>query len=1138
MFSRRRLILRSLLHHARAYGTLFLACATTCAIITGALLVGSSIRTSLTDRALERLCGVEVGVVGGDFFREALAREVAIYGASQAGFRSPVPVILLQGTVVHAESGRRASAVNVVGVDSRFASLVRGSFSWCPKERDSVLHKSLATELGGGVGDDVLVYFEKADDVPREHALGRKDQSTERLRLTVSQVLDDSGVSLFDLRNQQQSPKNIFVPLETLARALEQPGRVNSLLLLGAARATTEEKASRAQAAQEVLDARWTLDDIGLRWTTDEKHGHVSLESRAFLLLPDLVEAAKATAAKEKVSYLPVLTNLATGISIGEKTIPYSVVTGVGEWISPTGNSPVFAGVDLGKKLVLNSWAAEDLGAKAGDQVRVDYYDVDPKHDLKDASHTWPLLTSVPLSGLADDPGWTPTYPGISDARRFSDWDPPFPVDYDRVRTKDDDYWKKYKTTPKAFVGLAEAQRLWKSRFGELTAIRFRPSDGESLDALRARLEADLHQRLTAAGQGLVLRRFEEQALRSTKSPTDFGVLFLSMSFFLIVSALLLAATMFRLALETRCRELGLLLAVGQTTKRLSGLLQREGAVVGVLGAVAGAVGGVGYAAAILWALTSWWSGAVNAPFLRLHISNAPVAIGFIATVVLVYLTIRSVSRRLCRVAPRQLLAGRSGDDSYSTPQRKRGRKSLIVGVVSLVVGVSAALAALVGALSPVAGFFLQGGTLFVAGLAFFSTWLSRTRRGGSTPLTAKRSQERLMLLGIRNGRRAPGRSLLTTGLIASATFLVVTVAASRHDATRVEPRKSEGNGGFALFARSSVPLYRSFSTAKGREELNMPSDLDVVFDRASPTLFDLRVRPGDDTSCLNLYAPQEPRLLGVPEAFRERGGFAWASSLAETAAEKENPWLLLEKSYGDDVVPVIGDQATVMWVLHKALGDEIEITSDEGHQVRLKIVGLLSKSLFQGELVASSESLQSEFSISGWSAFLIEAPAESVESLLSAIESGLSDYGVDAQTTGEILREFEKVQNTYLSTFMVLGGLGLLLGTLGLGAVLLRSVLERRGELALLRALGYSREAIHIMVLSESCWLLTVGVVLGAVTAILAVAPSLWTQSADVSWIGLGVTLLLVLFGGVLSASAGLRAAWRIPLLPALRRE
>ena len=107
---------------------------------------------------------------------------------------------------------------------------------------------------------------------------------------------------------------------------------------------------------------------------------------------------------------------------------------------------------------------------------------------------------------------------------------------------------------------------------------------------------------------------------------------------------------------------------------------------------------------------------------------------------------------------------------------------------------------------------------------------------------------------------------------------------------------------------------------------------------------------------------------------------------------------------------------------------------------------------------------------------------------LIAALEQGLDAYGFDAEPTRERLDRYQAVQNTYLATFQTLGGLGLLLGTLGLAAILLRNVLERRGELATMRALGFPRASLARLVLAENTLLLVIGLAIGAGAALLAV--------------------------------------------------
>jgi len=129
-------------------------------------------------------------------------------------------------------------------------------------------------------------------------------------------------------------------------------------------------------------------------------------------------------------------------------------------------------------------------------------------------------------------------------------------------------------------------------------------------------------------------------------------------------------------------------------------------------------------------------------------------------------------------------------------------------------------------------------------------------------------------------------------------------------------------------------------------------------------------------------------------------------------------------------------------------------------------------------------------------------------------------------------------VQNTYLSTFQSLGGLGLVLGTFGLAAVQLRNVLERRGELALLRAVGFPRRRLGWLVLLENAVLLLAGLAAGLLAAGTALLPHLLGGQATIPWASLGGTLLLVLAAGLIASLAAVRATLQAPVVPALRGQ
>ena len=173
-----------------------------------------------------------------------------------------------------------------------------------------------------------------------------------------------------------------------------------------------------------------------------------------------------------------------------------------------------------------------------------------------------------------------------------------------------------------------------------------------------------------------------------------------------------------------------------------------------------------------------------------------------------------------------------------------------------------------------------------------------------------------------------------------------------------------------------------------------------------------------------------------------------------------------------------------------------------------------------------------------GYRFFLVDAPLGQTRELTELLESRLADFGADVASTAERLAGFHRVEYTYLSTFQMLGGLGLVLGTLGLGAILLRNVLERRRELALLRALGYTQPDFLTMVVAENVLLLVGGLIIGTSCALVAIAPMFLDRGGRLPIDTVGLLLLGVLGTGLFASLGATVAALRSPLLPSLRAE
>jgi hypothetical protein len=367
--------------------------------------------------------------------------------------------------------------------------------------------------------------------------------------------------------------------------------------------------------------------------------------------------------------------------------------------------------------------------------------------------------------------------------------------------------------------------------------------------------------------------------------------------------------------------------------------------------------------------------------------------------------------------------------------------------------------------------------------------------------------------------------------VLASATFMLVSVDAFRRgDVTDTSPRS--GVGGYSLIVESLLPIAHDPNTEAGRQALNL-------FDLDGASIEPFRLLPGDDASCLNLYEPTSPRILAPRDSFLAAGRFTFQSSLAATDAERENPWQLLHRAEADGAVPVIADANSMTYVLHRQLGEDIVISRGT-RQVRLRLVAALRDSIFQGELLMSQGNFLKLFpEEEGYRVLLVETAPEQVTAAAEVFERALTDLGADATPTAERLAGFHKVENTYLSTFQALGGLGLLLGTVGLATVLLRNLLERRRELALLRAVGYARRHFLIMVLAENAVLLAGGLTAGAVCAAIAIAPGVAERGGRLPvTVGAALLLFAVFVTGLVVSVAATRAATRAPLLESLRFE
>ncbi|MFM8419756.1 MAG: FtsX-like permease family protein [Verrucomicrobiota bacterium] len=1121
-----RLVLRGLAFHARSHLGVVAGSAVATAVLVGAMVVGDSLKAELRRRALLRLGPFVAAHDGRDRY---LATSGTNVGASRPGWAA---VVRLPGMVARQDGSARANRVHVLGIDDAFLALGSPSRPGLPTDDGVWLNAALAARLGAKEGDALVVRLHKPGALSMDAIVSPRDDASVALRARVERILPDADGGAFDLSVGHGETLNAFVRRDLLQRVSGLGDRANVLLHAAASSAggtVTDDAQAAAEAAARRVQSEATLDDMELtvrvvRPPVNQTGGEpapvaVELATRRIFLEEPVARAALATR-PAGIEPQPVATYLVNTLRSGDRMTPYSMVAATRAPEAPA---------DLREdEVVVNDWLANDLGVAPGAALSMTYYEADSAARLVERTNEFRVRSVVPMRGAWADRTRMPEFPGLSKAESTHDWDAGFDLVH-KIRDQDEAYWKQWRGTPKAWIHPATGSRMWSNRFGSWTAVRWRVPEGQDADALAATVTRSLREGIQPAQVGLAMRPVRSEALNGAATGTAqmFVGLFVGFSLFLIVSALLLTSLLFRFGIEQRAGEVGILLALGWKPGKVRRLFLGEGMLLAWLAMVPGVALGLGYARGILWGLNHAWSDAIAGLGVRFEPGVGAVAGGAGAGAMVGLMALAWTLRGLARRPARELLNEGAGGAS---PQPMPGStRALRVPWTSLLFASGVALIAWGFKADEAA----RPGLFFGAGALVMAASLAALRDAWGKP---RRRVEGLSLGGLawRSPGRRPGRSLATVTLLASATFLIVALAAFRLEARREAGRRSGGTGGFTHWVETALPVAQDVRTEKGRDAVGL-----AAVDVEGVEIVPVRVRDGDDASCLNLSKAARPRLLGVdPAVLAARGSFTFAAFAK--GVDPKAGWRCLESTDADDAIPVVGDMASIQYALQRRVGDMLELEDGQGKPMRVRLVGAVRNSTLQGSLVMSEDAFRRRFpGESGWRMFWMEAPAARHDAVGKAWSQSLRDQGGEVTGTEARLDRFNAVQNTYLGTFQVLGGLGLLLGSAGLGIVVLRNVHERRGELAILRAMGFATRRVRLLVLWEHVALVLNGLGLGMASAWIAVAPvTLGPGGSGLPWATLGPVLGLVLINGLAWTWLATRWSCRGGLLQALRGE
>lgn len=1115
-----RFVLRSLWYYRRTHAAVVAGAAVGVAVVAGSLLVGDSFNGSLRSLALRRLGRTDFALTAPGFFRSALAKDLASQQGFTAAFGDVAAVLAVDAAASTPTSSVRLPHVSVWAVNPSDAPMLGPGPAPALDGRHAAVNQTLANELSLRTGDTLIVNLARASTAPSTSLFGRRslNDTVERVSLVIARIVPDEGLGGFSLRSDRPRPRNVYVAYDWFARHIGRAGQANVLLVNARSGHGDEEEVRRLNT---MLADAVTPEDCGIR-LVQQAHGRViSVESLNTVLSSRQVAAAgeAAHACGYRAARVSIyLANTITKVDgeSGENGIPYSTIAAVAD-AAEAGHDVLVQDdgtpVDLNlgtDDILLNTWAAADLGAKVGDTVAVDYYRIGADATLSTDSRRFIVRGIVAMVGAAAQDELIPQFPGITDATSMRQWKPPFPLDLGRIRPKDEAYWQAHRAAPKAFVSPQTAQDLWR-RAAQVespwvTSVRIAADGPQGGVPSVETYSAALRNALKPQDVGLTFRPVRAEALRAAEGASDFASLFLGLSSFLVLAAAMLVGLLLRLSVEMRARDAGIMLAIGFSPGAVARSFLAEGMVHAAIAVLAGIPLAVAYAAGILWTLKTRWVGLLGPFTLDLYVSSSSLVNGAAVGLIIAMAAVAWALWLLRRKTAVVLLAG--WRSLHTVEDLRQGRRGATL-IASLATAAAAAVlgASIVGnAMKPATAFFLIGGLMLVAMLAAMAAVLT-----GERPSRPRARQSLSMKsLVLHGARRRRTRSVLTTALLACAAFTLVTVAANRINPTQWDTfSRNGGAGGFAIMADCELPIHVDLGTAAGRQAAGLGDE--GAFQGA--TILSFRVNDGDDASCLNLQQPQSPRIVGVPPALIERGGFAFSQTLP--MHDERNPWRLLDVTLDNGCVPVVGDEASVRWILKSGLNGTITVAGAHG-PVTLRIVGLLRGSLWQSELLMSEGNLVRLFGDGGgYRRFLVETVPERQTQVMDALREGLEDAGVDVRRTADVLAAYAGVQNTYLAAFQALSGLGLVLGTFAVATVLARNIVERRGELALMLALGFTQRQVVRLVSAETVILIAAGLAIGSVAGLLAAAPHMIQAKADVPWLQLAGTM-----GGIMAAA------------------
>lgn len=1056
-------------------------------MITGSLLTGSSVRHSLKKSSIERLGNTGIVISSGTrYFDISLAERLKDNAKINCS-----GLLELNGYCQNLNSQKEAFKIHIYAVNSDFFSFQKND-SISIRHGEVAVNKILADYLMLKPGDDLAIHFKEVTEIPAEAPFATDRQSSASLVLKTGTILDPDKSGSFSLSISQIMPMNIFVNLSDIESDNGNSLKINRLLI-------EKQNNNSVIKIYNILRQVLKLSDIGLRLREIKKTGQYELTSaRVFI-----DEALVGEISNLVPSSAPVITYLGNKFRVNGRSTPYSFISGL--------PSSLYPKVSTGNRIIINRWMADDLEAKTGDSLQISWYSPDSLNKLSERSYNFIIDRIGEMNGLWADSLLMPDFPGISGSKSCSDWNAGIPIKMKEIRRKDEDYWNKYKGTPKAFINYEKGKELWGNNFGPATAIRFQTgiTDNE--------IERKLTGSLDPGKIGFTITDLESESVKAAEESVDFGTLFLSLGFFLIIASVVLLSFAVSSHFDQKRGQINIYFALGFKTGWIKKLLFAESVIIASAGCFIGALAGIIANVLITNALNSVWRGAVQTNTLKAYFDLTPVITGFVLTILttIIFLLIK-ISRYLKKLNRKE----------KEIHKQHSPRSNLILLVTSAILTISLFLLSIVYKSHELSFCFASGTFMLITLVLFWRQYFIGDSTLKNNYIKQKNGLSRLYF------SIYPSHALTPILFIAAGIFAVFITGVNRMDFNKKYLTRASGTGGYLLWCENVIPVKEDLNSETGRKSLGIDEE---QFSKMS--FVQARVSSGNDASCLNLNHVILPPLMGVdPSDFIKKGSFSFAKKSADMKVK--NPWDFLNITSSTSTIYGIADQTVLEWGLKCKTGDTLILRAENGQPLKVIIAAGLQSSVFQGYVLIGMENFKKFYpSASGSSVMLVDGDPELTDLYKNTLSERFDNSGIYIEKTNDRLAAFYEVTNTYLSVFGVFGALGMITGIAGLGFVLLKNYNQRKREFALMLATGFPFKRIRKMILSEQMIILLAGLSTGIISAIIATLPSLEGRT-DLPWMFLSGMVLAIMITGLVTLLLSVRAISDDSLITSLKKE